>query len=743
MKKMLDYSMFSSKNKLIIVSNRLPITILRSDNALKIQASSGGLATGLSSFYKSMNAKWIGWPGIMKNKITGLEKEFDAALKKEDCFPVFLSKYDIENYYYGYSNKMLWPLFHYFPNYMVNNKKYWSVYKRINQRFADMVIHAAKKEDIIWIHDYHLMLLPQMIREKRPDTKIGFFLHIPFPSSEIFKLLPQGESILTGLLGADLIGFHTYSYVHHFLESVRSLIGYDNTFGNIEIKNRTILADAFPMGIDFDKFSNLVSKKKVKKIISQIKGRLENKKIILSIDRLDYTKGIPGRLEAFEQFLAKNPQYRRKVTYIFVAVPSRQGVERYIKLKRRIDELIGRINGRFGSMSWTPIWYLNRSLSLERVVALYTISDIALVTPLRDGMNLVAKEYIATKNDENGVLILSKMAGAAQELGEAISINPYNRDKIVSSIGDALEMDMKTKQERMRIMRQRLKRYDIHKWAEDFINMLCSVKNIQHKRIAKKINKEQEQCLLKKYRESVKRLILLDYDGTLVPFSEKPADAKPDRMLLSLLKQLSSDNRNKLVIVSGRVRKTLDKWFGKLGIDLIAEHGAWLKKGNMGWFTTETLPTEWKNKVRSIMETYVERTPGSFLEEKDFSIAWHFRKTEHRLGDVRSSELRESLIHLTENMNLSILQGSKVIEVKNSSINKGTAVRNWLNDDSYDFVFFAGDDWTDEDVFEILKNSAYSIKVGLGSTKARFSVLSYIEIRRLLRKMYKKFTRIK
>jgi len=676
----------------------------------------------------------VGWPGITVRKKQQDEREkIVKALQAEKCHPVFLSQYDVRKYYDGFCNNTIWPLFHYFNHYADYDRQFWGVNKRVNETFCNAVVEVAEPGDTIWIHDYQLMLLPQMVREHLPDAKIGFFLHIPFPSYEIFRLLPWRVEILEGLLGADLIGFHTYDYVRHFLSSVRRILGYEHTLGEITAGSRVVRVDMFPMGIDFEQFSDAVGRPEVQEEIRRTRKKNGRRKIILSFDRLDYTKGIPLRLEAFDTFLEKKPEYREKISLIMVAVPSRTSIGLYQALKQQIDEMVGRINGKYGTADWLPIQYFYNFLPFETLIAYYNAADVALVTPLRDGMNLMAKEFIATKVDGKGVLILSEMAGAAQELGEAILVNPNDQEAVVAAIETALTMPEKEQIERNRIMQRRLKRYHIRHWADDFLTRLDDTRKTQQERSEQILTPSIKNQLAADYCTGKNRLILLDYDGTLVPFAAKPEKAVPDSGVRKLLEQLATDPYNDLVIISGRDRKTLDEWFGALDVGIIAEHGVWIRERGEEWRMIEPLSTEWKEEVRPILELYADRTPGAFIEEKDYSLVWHYRKAEPGLGSLRVAELKDDLLHLTSNLNVAVLEGNKVIEIKNAMINKGRAAMTWLSGRTWDFIMAVGDDRTDEDLFEVLPASAYSIKIGHAPSKARFNLASQRQVIPLLR----------
>jgi trehalose 6-phosphate synthase/phosphatase len=725
-------------DRLLIVSNRLPVSVTKRANDLRFQPSVGGLATGLSSFRKSRQSLWVGWPGIATDKISEHHKQqISNKLKEQNCHSVFLSAKDVQNFYHGFCNKTIWPLFHYFPLYTVYEDRYWQAYKQVNRVFCDAVVKIAEPDDHIWVHDYQLMLLPQLIREKLPNAQIGFFLHIPFPSFEMFRLLPWRKEILNGLLGSDLTGFHTYDYVRHFLSSAARIVGTEHSMGTLTVGDRVVKVDAFPMGIDYNRYSGGVEDPKVKKRLTTIRKKVGERKIIISIDRLDYTKGIIQRLEAFDLFLSQNPEYKEKVTLILVAVPSRTGVEDYMELRKQLEGLVGRINGEHGTIGWIPVWYLYRFLPFGRLVALYNIADVCLVTPLRDGMNLIAKEFIATKTDGKGVLILSEMAGAASELGEAVIVNANDKQEIIDAIKEALEMPIQEQIERNRLMQKRLSRYTVTRWASDFTETLSDVKKTQQELSVRRLAEPIRERLINEYEKSSKRLFLLDYDGTLVGFAGRPEQAGPDKELWSLLQTLAAEPKNEVVIISGRDREDLNHWFGSTNASLIAEHGAWIKDKGNNWQVIEPLLNDWKDTIRPILELYADRTPGSSVEEKNFSLVWHYRRADSELAYVRTQELRDAVLNLTENLDIGVFEGSKILEVKNIGISKGRAAERWLAKDKWDFILAAGDDYTDEDMFSILPENAYSIKIGCGISKAHFNLSSVNEFRWLLNQLAK------
>jgi trehalose 6-phosphate synthase/phosphatase len=719
-------------SKVIMVSNRLPVNFVKRGNELRLQQSVGGVATGLASVKEWLDAEWLGWPGVPLERVRDQTGEIERELAALGLHPVHLSLQDVEQYYYGFCNRTLWPLFHYFTHYTVYSKRLWEAYQRVNEIYCDAVVDLARPGDSIWVHDYQLMLLPNLLRERLPEARIGFFLHIPFPSSEIFRLLPWCREIMEGIMGADLVGLHTYDYARHCLSSMRRLLGHEHVLGQVNIGDRTLKVDAFPMGIDYKRFAGASDDPEVESEIGKVRKKVGDRRIILSVDRLDYTKGIPERLEAFNKFLASNPEYEDKVTLVLVAVPSRTRVEQYVLLKRQVDELVGRINGRYGSLDWMPVWYLYRPLPFKTLAALYQLADVALVTPLRDGMNLIAKEFIASKVDGKGVLVLSEMAGASNVLGESQTVNPNNRDAVVEALKNALSMPEKEQIERNRAMQKRLRRYDLKKWAGDFMDGLSRISVLREQLGAKILSGESRKSLARTYARGKKRLILLDYDGTLIDFANTPEAAKPDKELVRLLEVLTKGRKNEVVIISGRSRDTLDSWFGGLDIGLAAEHGTWVRDRGMGWEMVEPMRDDWKKEVRPFLERYVDRTPGSFIEEKGFSLVWHFRKAVPGLGTARARQLKDELLLLTANLGLVVLEGSEIVEIKSARINKGKAVLRWLTRGRWDFILAVGDDRTDEDVFAVLPESAYSIKVRLTPSQAKYNVESPDDARSLL-----------
>lgn len=712
--------------RLIIISNRLPVTVTIENEKVIFKPSIGGLATGLNAFLRGFHQDdseylWIGWPGITikSNQENNVSKE----LAKFNCHPVFITESMMEKFNEGFCNKTLWPNFHYFTSYYSYEEEQWATYKKVNELFFNKVSAVIQEDNIVWIHDYHLLLLPKLLRDRFPNLTIGFFLHIPFPSYEILQILPKKcrNEILQGMLGADLIGFHTHEYSQHFKKSVMYLLGYEPYMDYFNTAGRLINVNTYPMGVDFNYIQKIAQGREYGSNEDKQLKFPKNIKIILSIDRLDYTKGIPNRLLSYEKFLKENSEWHKKVVMVLLVAPSREGVSHYRTMKRMIDELVGRVNGKFGDITWMPIIYQYRTFTLEQLTELYSVSNVALVTPLRDGMNLIAKEYISAKIDGQGALILSETAGAAKEMFDAIIINPNCVEEISSAIKQALEMPISEQSNRIALMQSRLKRYDVIRWGTDIINELKLIKNKQLSFMSGFTKPENIVEMIKKVKNGNKKLFLLDYDGTLVPYAFNPRLAFPSNELLDLLSTMAQDQTSRIVIVSGRDKDTLEQWFGGLNIDLVAEHGVWVKENKI-WRQSKNILTTWEPYIMSVFEKFVDKLPGTFIEKKSFSIAWHYRHADYEKGSQLAKELTDYLLSMAPNPDVKILLGNKVIEAMCLGMGKDVAVTHFISRDKYDVILAMGDDVTDEDMFKSLPENAFSIKIGNADTSARFRV---------------------
>ncbi|WNG44558.1 bifunctional alpha,alpha-trehalose-phosphate synthase (UDP-forming)/trehalose-phosphatase [Archangium minus] len=716
-------------SRLLLVSNRLPVTVKADKDGVSVVRSAGGLATGLRGPHERSGGLWIGWPGDVSRLTPQQRASVEAQLAELRCVPLYLSASEVSRFYEGYSNRTLWPLCHYLIDRIPEQERDWDVYRKVNERFADLVARHYQPGDTIWVHDYQLMLVPAFLRARLPQARIGFFFHIPFPSSEIFRTLPHRADLVRGLLGADLIGFHTITYVRHFSSTLMRLLGLETVVDRVAYDGREVRLGAFPMGIDAQAFENLAKEPAVLEEVRTHREKSSELRLLLGVDRLDYTKGIPRRLLAVQRLLEREPTWRGRLRFVQVAVPSRTAVADYAAYRDKVDELVGRINGLYGSVHNVPVHYLYRSFNERQLTALYRAADVMFVTPIRDGMNLVAKEFCAARPDEDGVLVLSEFAGAADEMGDAVMVNPYDVEGMADALEAALEMPEEERRTRMRNLRARVKEYDVHWWVRSFLDELQATPTPPPR-----VEPAGAEEALAQLREAQCLLLLIDYDGTLVPFAPKPELASPDAELLDLLQRLASRRDTRVHIVSGRPRETLEAWFGGLPLGLHAEHGLWSRPApGAPWTSQEGVTTDWKNLVRPVLEAFAARVPGAFVEEKSGSLAWHYRQVDPVFGARQARELRLHLGEVFAHGPLEVLPGDKVVEVRARGVNKGRVVALVTQDMSPGTrVVAIGDDRTDEDLFAALPEGSLAIHAGGKDTRARYRVKGPPEVRRLL-----------
>ncbi len=740
----------------VIVSNRLPISIKRSaDGGLEFYPSIGGLATGLAAYVNDKRNKWIGWPGIASDDLTKTEREHIAVeLRNSNCYPVFLTQKQLDEYYNGYSNTILWPLFHDLPARLEDHDKDWKAYKSVNSAFAGVVLALSNTNSTIWVHDYQLLLLPALLRAVRPKAKIGFFLHIPFPTLKHFRQIPSAKHLLIGTLGADLMGLHTRRYSENFLEAcgelTNEIVAPNQVLQGVHVTRVT----DFPMGIDYERFTRARELSGVKKELHKHQRKYKGLKVILTVDRLDPTKGLTERLEAYREFLRRTPVIHGKVVMVMLAVPSRTEIDEYKQLRERVEGLVKTITEEYGTKSWKPVDYMYTSMPIEAVTALYQVADIAFITPLRDGMNLVAKEYVASRPNHDGVLILSSTAGAAQELTDALLVNPRKRESLVGALTSAIKMPKRELKQRISTMHDLVSTHTVQHWAGNFMKSLAKpIPGTNH--LTHSLTRERIQDLAETFKRAQRPLLLLDYDGVLAPHVSDPTKAAPSKSLKSVLDRLSHIDKLSMAVVSGRGQKELEAWLGDLPISLVAEHGAMIrpyknsghsgngskKPNHASWKRLTSVSPDWQDSVRPILEKYALKTPGAFVEVKNFSLVWHYRSASPYYAQKHLIILRRILRPFAKVHGLGVYNGNKILEIKPTDINKGDATGQLLDqyaaDKKPDFILCIGDDYTDEDMFESLPLSAYTVKVGRGQTAARYRLRSSEEVYGLLKKLAK------
>jgi trehalose 6-phosphate synthase/phosphatase len=718
---------------LINVSNRLPVKI-----GDTIEKSSGGLVSALGGVEGDYDFKWIGWAGGIVNKAEE-KKRLTAELNERlNYFPIFLTKQEIAMYYNGFANTSLWPLLHYFTPYTGYEEVWYDHYLTVNQRFADAVSELAQPGDIVWIQDYHLMLLPSILRAKRPELKIGFFLHTPFPSSEIFRCHPNREQLLQGLLGADLIGFQTFGYLRHFRSTLLRILGIESEMHCITHDNHHTVIGVYPIGINTEKFITEMQSEQFRQYRNSYRKVYNGKKIFLNVERLDYTKGVPRKLDAIGKFLDEN-QLQDNIVFIFIAVPSRESVKEYNTLLNTVERKVSKINGKHATLTNMPIHFINKPVeSFSELCALYSLADVAMVTPLIDGMNLVAKEYLACQQEDNGVLILSEFTGAAQELPHALIVNPYNVTEVVQSLKSALSLTAAEKKRMIQPMKERVLKYDARHWAQSFIRDLNTA--IPSEDLPVKTMKLTPDAVLPLIT-SRNIAFFLDYDGTLAELKRKPADAVPNHEIKKLFNNLQAHPGLDVYLISGRKRDDMDQWFAEWDFNFVAEHGYYHKlRNSVDWVVFDTqADLSWKKQIIDVLQFYTGMTPGSSIEEKTSSVVWHYRNSDPEFGTWKANQLVAELYEMLSNMPVVIHHGKKIVEVSSMQVNKGIALEHFVFENNYDAVLCAGDDETDENMFRLNDDRIISVKVGNeADTAARYRVANPRDFRNFLNHLMEK-----
>ena len=731
----------SSKERLLVVSNRLPLTAKRVSGRWRGERSSGGLVAAMAPLMEQTHGLWLGWPGdTLPGEPQGRLKLMREWEEQHGYVAVEIPAKVSRSFYEGYANDTLWPLLHGFPTRVVFAPESWAAYRDANVRFAEAVVTRLREDDLVWVHDYQLLLTPGLIREQAPEARIGFFLHIPFPSSEVFRILPEREELLRGMLGSDALAFQTHGDLHNFRRSLLQVLGLESQMDRVQVDGRMVHLSALPIGIQSDEWKDLIRDDgKVARRRAELNALHSGRKLIISVDRLDYTKGIPERLRTFRRLLRTSPAWRGRVTLLQIAVPSRERVPAYAELRSEVAELVGEVNGDFGTPEWQPVIYIRRSVNKPELAALYSAADVAWVGPLRDGMNLVAKEYVACQHEGDGILVLSEFAGAAQELGEALRINPYDEVGTAEVIVRALEMDSESRVERMAALHERVHRNDAVVWAQRFIEGLRHATESSLVTMRTERPKPDTGAMQEAFAAASRRLLLLDYDGTLAEIKPRPQDAAPWPRLLGLLRDLTALPDTTAAIVSGRSRADIEGWLGGIpGLGLAAEHGAVMRAPGAGnWeMLRGGIDLSWIDHVRPLLEQFAASAPGSLVENKEYALAWHYRLVDAEFGAWLASELVSTLENLLAGTELAVIHGNKVVEVRYAWANKGeVAAQLAAGYRRKSFVLAIGDDRTDEDLFSRLPRSAWTIRVGTGSTAARFRLSSPRDVRRLLRSL--------
>ena len=606
----------------------------------------------------------------------------------------------------------------------------WRRYVDVNERFAEEIAARSPRGARVWVHDFHLMLVPAALRRRRPDLSIGFFLHVPFPAADVFRLLPSREEVLLGMLGADYIGFHTTDYAHHFRRSCLRVLGIDSGPDTIDHGGRVVEIGADPIGIDVARFREVLAQPETAELVNEMAERYSGRRLVLGVERLDYTKGIPQKLRAFERFLEEDPSRAETTTMLQVLVPSRLESASYRVQRDEIAQEIARINGRFGQPGRTPIEYLHRSVSPAELVALYRRADVMAVTPLRDGMNLVAQEFALCQTAAprlpgraRGVLLLSEFAGAAQILPGALLVNPWDIAGLTQRLVEALELSPAERRRRLALMSGAVRRLDAPRWAEGFLGDLARATRRNTRAVgALPLDRVARDRVVERAARAARRTFLLDYDGTLREIVEHPSLARPTPDILDLLAGLAALPQTEVHIVSGRIASELEAWFGHLPVALCAEHGYRARAPHGSWKSLREVDLSWIPHIERLFKRVSAEVPGTHVERKSGGVAWHYRQAEPEYMEWRARELLVQVEQMLGGIAAEVLRGHRVIEVRARGVNKGAYVhalfpRGKRRDH---FVLSAGDDNTDADVTAAVPPGSVVLHVGrmLGSARA-------------------------
>jgi trehalose 6-phosphate synthase/phosphatase len=738
----------SGQHALVIASNRLPVRFAVTDDGIQAEPSAGGLASALHAVRG--DAVWIGWPGAVVPE--ALEIEATKRLARDDFVPVFLSAEEEEDFYGRACNDTLWPLLHYFGDRLRLTPEAWEQYVHVNERFADRILEHCGPDSRVWVHDFHLMLVPAILRRRAPGLAIGFFLHTPFPSSEVYRLLPGRAQVLRGLLGADYVSFQVGDYARHFRSSCLRVLGLDSDPDGVEYEGRRVGIGVDPIGIDTAGFAAAVADPETASLVESLEEQYAGQKLILGVERLDYTKGIQQKLLAYERLLEREPGRAQTTTMLQVLVPSRLDSTEYQQQRDEIELLIARINGRFGQPGVTPVEYLHRSISREALVSLYRRADVMMVTPLRDGMNLVAQEYVLCQSSSGppgrwrGALVLSEFAGAAQVLPGAILVNPWDVDGVVERLVAALELEPRERRRRLETMARRVDALDTHKWADGFLTRLGrSARRDRRFRPPPEVDGEVRERLIRRFVRARARTIMLDYDGTLREIEAHPDLATPTPDIRALLRDLAALPATDVHIVSGRRRADLERWFGQLSVHLSAEHGYLAKPPGGQWAPLLDLDLTWMRPIERLLRRVAADVPGAHVERKSCSVAWHYREAEPEYGTWRARELLNDLGQHLTGAPAEILMGQRVVEVRARGVDKGLYVRSVFPDgkEPTRFVLGIGDDRTDHDLLEALPSGSVAGHVGslrpsrrAGRSREHVHIVGPGEVRALLRDLF-------
>lgn len=715
-----DTKTSSENQRVVFCSARLPFSVRKSKGRFTLTEKPGGVASAVGSVYQAYDSVWFGSLDLPPRTQSRSKASIQKLAHEHQCEPIEMKDANLAKQAEAFCENTLWPLFHYRPESTVFDENTWKAYQAFNKAYFESIRKYLKPNDTIWVHDYQLLLLPDMIRAEYPDISIGFFLHTPFPSFEIFRLMPWRREILSGMLGADLIGFHIYDYCRHFQSSLFRVLGLEAKLGSVVTGGRVVHTDAFSLGVDFNVFSQIRKTQAYDRKLEHFQSKTNGCKTVLSIDRIDPTRGILEKLDTIEGLLEQHKNMRGNIVFLLRTFGSTRSTE-LRDYAREVEKRITSCNKRFARKDWEPILHEHAQSSRTEMVALYNVADVLLVGSLRDGMNLIGKEYVAARNSDRGVIVLSEFAGGSRELSEAILINPFDRNACIGALAAALKMPSRKQAYSFARMKQRQQRNTALNWSVTFLESLRNIKIRQETVQSHAFNARTASKVTSAYQAAKQRLLLFDYNGTLVPVPKDGRTKPPPASLLELLDRLSQNKHNRVAIITDNSRPLIDRWFRKNNVDLIACSDAAFRRDGK-WTNEPELATSWQEDARPILEKYVIRTPGSYIDEKRYALIWHFENAEKELGEVRARELIDDLRSFTGMENLQVNELGRLIEIRNAESHKASMLRNYLDSDKYDFIFAIGDDQSNEAMFSVLPEDACTVRIGSTLTSARYNL---------------------
>lgn len=756
-KDFLEYGSEKLSGRILEVVSTLPARISKkkSDQGeyWDVEAVRGQSALYSSLFFLCDLTDWethiIGWTGELADKTDknsdasqsihedpfyldekdrqDLEKEIRRASNTDNIHPVWLLRRD-QSRWRKYAEKVIWQVFHYIQDEPSDGKEEsqaWHDYVRFNEAYFQRIKNIYRLGDIIWIHDYYLLLLPQLLRMEFPDAFIGLYIHAPFPSSEYFRCLPKRVQLLDGMLGCDKIAFQNESFQRHFLSCCARILGHEVTPNSVLVYGSTVSVETLPIGIDSERIEHdaFSESENVGEKVKALRACYPDKLIIVGRDRLDLVRGVPQKLAAFEMFLQMYPEWRETVVLIQVSTP---GYSQDKRVEKKVMDLVNLINSRFGNLNHTPVLHYQMRINKDEYLALLRVADLCLISSVRDGMNTTSLEFVICQKEKKAPLVLSEFTGTASVLKDAILVNPWDSVRIAKTIHDCFTMSFDQRAALEDMLYKKVTSNTIQSWTANFLEHLIdhSLK-VHQAHYTPTLNRPR---LYKAYQKSSRRLFLFDYDGTLTPIVKDPAAAIPSLKLIKIVETLTADPRNQFWIISGRDQAFLEKWWGSLNVGLSAEHGCFLKDvGSDKWYNlTETCDMSWQEKVERVFESYVEQTPGSNIEKKKVALTWHYRRSDPELGRFQAERCTEELRNgIGKEYDVEVMAGKANVEVRPKFVNKGEIVRRLVLNphggklDPHaahvnpqkidalrlpDFMLCSGDDTTDEDMFRSLQD---------------------------------------